>query len=130
MISKFEDLLGYAKEQEDAQRLLFLFTKANVSRKSRKRDEKSGTLDAVMCVDKLPEEVADFASLVEEADSISKEWDIVFVAGLSGKGDVAPSTEEAEPYLNQMTNDLVSGQNIARYLVFDRDNQTLTMQAS
>ncbi len=130
MISKFEDLLGYANEQKDAQRLLFLFAKANESRKSRKRDEKSGTLDAVMCVDKLPEEVADFASLVEEADSISKEWDIVFVAGLSGVCDKAPTTDEAEPYLNQMTNDLASGQNIARYVVFDRNNQPLNMQPS
>lgn len=130
MISKFEDLLGYANEQKDAQRLLFLFVKANESRKSRKRDEKSGTLDAVMCVDKLPSEVASFEALVEEADSISKDWDIVLVAGLSGKGDISPTTDEAEPYLNQMANDLKSGQNIARYVVFDRNNQPLNMQPS
>lgn len=130
MINKFEDLLSYANEQEDAQRLLFLFAKTNESRKSRKRDEKSGTLDAVMCVDKLPEEIKDFEHLSLEADSVSKGWDLVLVAGLSGKGDVPPTSDEAEPYLNQMANDLASGQNIARYVVFDRSNQALNMQAS
>lgn len=128
MIEKFDDFLRYAREQKEAQRLLFLFVKANTIKKSRKRDDKTGTLDAVMCVDKLPEEIASFEALVAEADSITKEWDMVFTAGLSGEGNLAPSTEEAEPYLNQMTNDLVSGQNINRYLVFDRDDQPVIMQ--
>lgn len=128
MIENFSDLLKYANEQEEEQRLLFLFVKSNVSRKSRKRDDKNGTLDAVMCVDKLPEEVQSFKALVEEADSISKDWDMVFTAGLSGEVGKPPSTEEAEPYLNQMTNDLVAGQNIDRYLVFDRNEQPIVMQ--
>lgn len=128
MIDKFEDLLKYAKEQEEAQRLLFLFVKANTTKKSRKRDDKRGTLDAVMCVDKLPEEIDSFKSLVEEADSITKEWDLVFTAGLSGTCDAPPTSDEAEPYLNQMTNDLVSGNNISRYLVFDRNDQPVMMQ--
>lgn len=128
MIKNFSDLLKFANEQEEAQRLLFLFVKANTSKKSRKRDEKSGTLDAVMCVDKLPEETSSFKSLVEEADSISREWDLVFIAGLSGEAGQAPTTEDAEPYLNQMTNDLVNGQNIERYLVFDRNEHPIVLQ--
>ncbi len=130
MISNFNDLLKYADEQKDAQRFLFLFVKSSVSKKNKKRDDKKGTLDAVMCVDKLPEEVPSFSALTEEADSITKEWDMVFVAGLSGDGDKAPTTEDAEPFLNQMTNDLVSGQNIARYMVFDREEKPIVMQAS
>lgn len=130
MIDNFSDLLKFANEQDEAQRLLFLFVKSNVSRKSRKRDDKNGTLDAVMCVDKLPEEIPSFKALVEEADSISKDWDMVFTAGLSGEAGKPPTTEEAEPYLNQMTNDLASGQNIDRYLVFDRKEQPLVMQVA
>lgn len=129
MIENFSDFLKLASEQEDAQRLLFLFVKTNTSKKSRKRDDKTGTIDAVMCVDKLPEEISSFQSLLEEADSISKDWDMVFTAGLSGEGTDAPTTEEAEPFLNQMTNDLASGQNIARYLVFDRQEQPVVIQA-
>lgn len=128
MIEKFDDLLKLAREQESAQRLLFLFVKANTARKSRKREDKTGTLDAVMCVDKLPEEISSFNALVEEADSITKEWDMVFTVGLSGEGDTPPTSEDAEPYLNQMTNDLASGNNISRYLVFDRNDQPVMMQ--
>lgn len=128
MIENFDDLLKYANEQKEAQRLLFLFVKANTTKKSRKRDDKRGTLDAVMCVDKLPEEIPSFAALVEEADSISKDWDMVFTSGLSGEVGKAPTTEDAEPYLNQMTNDLMSGQNISRYLVFDRNEQPIIME--
>jgi hypothetical protein len=83
-----------------------------------------------MCVDRLPEELASFADFVEEADSINKEWDFIFSVGLSGKDGQAPTTEEAEPFLNKMTNDLVSGQNIQMYAVFNRDGSLVMMEAS
>lgn len=130
MINNFEDLLSYAAKQEDAQRLLFLFVKASENKKSRKRDEKKGSLDAVMCVDKLPEEIGSFVHLLKEADSITPKWDLVFVAGLSGRPGEPPTPEDAEPFLNQMTNDLVNGQNIARYMVFDREGAPVVMQAA
>lgn len=129
MIEKYDDLLKMASEQAEGQRLLFLFAKANTTRGTRKRDDKKGTLDPVMCVDKLPEEVPTFSGLVEEADTISKEWDLVLIAALSGEPGKAPTTEEAEPFLNQMTNDLANGQNIARYVIFDREENPIMMQA-
>ena len=81
-------------------------------------------------VDKLPTELTDYTALVKEADSVEKDWNFVFVAGLSGQNGYAPTTEMAEPYLNKMTNDLSSGQNIAQYVVFDRDGQPIEMMVN
>ncbi|MBS3798044.1 MULTISPECIES: ribonucleotide reductase subunit alpha [unclassified Pseudoalteromonas] len=128
MISQFSDLLSYAKEQPDPQRLLFLFAKAEQSNKSKKNAR--GTLTPTMCVDKLPSEIEDFSSLCQEADGISAQWDFMLIASLSGVLGKAPSSEDAEPYLNKMTNDLVSGQNIANYVIFDRQQNPIEMHAN
>ncbi len=130
MISNFQELLDMANEQTDAQRLLFLFAQTDVSKKTRKSDEKRGTLEPLMCVDKLPSEVESFTSLSLEADKVSKDWDMVFISALAGTAEKAPTTEEAEPFLNQMTNDLTSGQNIGRYVIFDRKENPISLQAN
>lgn len=83
-----------------------------------------------MCVDKLPDEVSDFASLVREADDIAKNWDFMFIASLSGDKGIAPTSEDAEPYLTKMTNDVMSGHNIARSVVFDRKQNPVELVAS
>jgi len=129
MISNFEELLKAASEQDEPQRLLLLFAKAE-SETKKKKSKQRGTLSPVMCVDKLPEEITSFKNLSEEADSVAKAWDFVFAVGLSGKDGVAPSTEDAEPFLNQMTNNLASGQDLSQYAVFDRENNPVMIQAS
>lgn len=129
MITKFSDLLEMANEQPDPQRLLFLFAQASSETKKYKSQQK-GTITPVMCVDKLPNEVKDFSGLVREADEIEKNWDFVFIASLSGDKGEAPSSDDAEPYLNKMTNDIMRGQNIARYVVFDRQQNTVELVAS
>lgn len=129
MISSFDELLQAASSQDDAQRLLMLFAQAETTTKKHKSTQR-GTVSPLMCVDKLPGEITSFEALVTEADGVNAEWDFVLIAGLSGEGHVPPSAEEAEPYLNQMTNDLTTGQNIAKYVVFDRSGNTLEMQAS
>lgn len=118
MINNFADLLAMAANQPDAQRLLLLFAKAETE--TADGESRRGTLEPVMCVDKLPAQIGSFAALVKEADGVSPHWDMVFVAGLSGKGKVPPSDKEAEPYLNKMTSDLKTGQDLSQYLVFDR----------
>ncbi len=133
MISNFEQLLVAATEQDQPQRLLFLFAKAEGSsdskkKKKKKNDEQHGTLSPVMCVDKLPEEIESFKTLSEEADSISKDWDFVIAVGLSGKDGVAPTVDEAEPFLNKMTNDLSSGQSMAQYVIFDREENPVMIE--
>ncbi len=129
MISNFDALLKAAKEQDDPQRLLLLFAKADSTGTKKKKKEKRGTLTPVMCVDKLPEEIESFKALVKEADSIEKGWDFLITSSLSGKDGVAATTEEAEPYLNRMTNGLAAGQDLSQYIIFDRDNHPLVVQS-
>ncbi len=130
MISTFQELLDQVKKQKDASRLLLLFAMSEAKKKTKKRDEKRGTLEAVMCVDKLPEELSSFKALVAEADSITPKWDMVFIAGLSGDGATPPSSDDAEPYLNRMTNNLASGQDLSSYVVFDRKENPIVIQAT
>ena len=133
-MSNFSDLLKMTHEQQDAQRLLFLFASTDVSRQSTPQGASSpdnyGTVEPRMCVDKLPADLGDYSTLITEADSIDKDWDLVFICGLSGEGDKAPSEDEAEPYLNKMTNDIKSGQDLSRYLVLDRKENAIVINAS
>jgi len=132
MISKFSDLLDMATTQDEPQRLLFLFAQAdgNNSAKSNKKKNKAqkGTITPVMCVDKLPQEIDSFDSLVSEADDINADWNFILVAGLSGKNGQAPSSDDADPYLNQMVNGLASGEDLSRYIIFDREQNPIMMQ--
>ena len=127
MIANFQELLNEARKQDQPQRLLFLFAKAEAKKKKSKH--KTGTITPVMCVDKLPEELLDFASFAKEADGISSDWDMMMIAGLNGKEGVAPTTEEAEPYLNQMANNVSDGQDLSNYVIFDREENPIVMQA-
>ncbi len=132
MADMFSQLLGMATQQEQPQRLLFLFAKAQStsSKSASDKDARTGVIEPRMCVDKLPSELSDYAALVKEADSVEKDWNFVFVAGLSGENGVAPSSESAERYLNKMTHDLSSGLNIAQYVVFDRAGQPIEMMVN
>jgi len=129
MISNFSELLKVSIEQDQPQRLLLLFAKAESDSKKHKQTQR-GTLSPLMCVDKLPDEIASFSELSKEADCVSKDWDFLFAVSLSGQNGVAPSSEDAEPFLNKMTNDLVSGQNIAQYAIFDRNESPVMLQPS
>ena len=123
MISTFTELLTAAIEQDEPQRLLFLFAKTETEDSE---NVQSGTLSPVMCVDKLPEDIESFEVLTAEADGISTDWDFLITVGLAGKNGMPPTEEEAEPFLNKMANDLSLGQSMSEYLVFDRDeNQVL-----
>lgn len=129
----FNKLVEMAKEQDQPQRLLFLFAEAeNASGKTSatEKNPRRGALTPKMCVDKLPDELIGYPELVAEADSVEKNWNFVFVAGLSGQGGKAPSTEDAEQYLNKMTNDLTTGNNIAQYVVFDREGNPIEMMVN
>jgi hypothetical protein len=130
MIKLFKDLLVMTAEQEQPQRLLFLFANADAQNPKKSKKHQRGTITPVMCVDKLPEELSTFATLVKEADSIEKNWNFVFIASLSGESGEAPSTDDAEPYLNKMTHDIESGNDIGRYVIFDREENAIEIEAA
>ncbi len=127
-MSPFKQLLAAAGQQPEPQRLLILLTKTERSNKSSKSVAK-GTISPVMCVDKLPTELSSFEDFKKEADSISKNWDMMVIAGMSGHGNIAPTSEEAEPVLNKMANDVVQGQDLSRYFILDRNENRIEMVA-
>lgn len=129
MIKMFKELLKMTSEQSAPQRLLFLFADAEATNPKKSKKHQRGTISPVMCVDKLPSELSSFDALVKEADSIAKQWNFIFVASLSGDNGVAPTTEEAEPFLNKMANDIETGNGVGRYVIFDRDENPIQLES-
>ncbi|WP_444678948.1 ribonucleotide reductase subunit alpha [Halomonas sp. E19] len=132
-ISRFADLLDEARRQPEPQRLLFVFTRAelpeNPTEAQRQRFEQGegGVLTPVLCVDKVPEELSDMAALVEESRRTDIEWDIVFVAALSGHGGQTPDENETERQLQRMVESLQMG-NITNFLALDRQGEAVSFQ--
>ena len=130
MSGEFSKLIEAAKKQEQPQRLLMLFAKAEGNKKKGKNAvNETGTVTPLMCVDKLPEELESFDALIKEADGISEDWNFVLIAGLGGSDGVAPPTEAAEPYLNQMANDVMMGQDLTGYTILDRQQNPVLLEA-
>lgn len=127
-ISCFADLLDEARAQPEPQRLLFVFTRAELpdhpSEAQRRRFEQGegGVLTPVVCVDKAPEALSDMAALVAESRETGVDWDIVFVAALAGSDAQA----QAEQHLNRMVESLKMG-NIAQFLAFDRQGEAVSI---
>lgn len=125
-ITNFEDLVQTAKQQPEPQRLLFLFAKANAETTTDSGQQR-GTITPVICVDKLPTELDGFQNLVAEADNFKKEWNFVFIAALAGIGGKEPTSEEAGHYLERMTTSIASGTDIHQYVIFDREENPVTL---
>lgn len=124
MLHDFNDLLIAAANQHQPQRLLFVFACAGLpdaptpEQRDRHAHGEGGTLTPVLCVDKAPDEVASFASLVGESALTGHGWDLVFVAALDGRAGVRPSSDEAAQPLQLMVNAINDGQ-VSRFAAFD-----------
>lgn len=129
-LANFQDLLDACLQQPQPQRLLFTFARielpaaATEAQRARVQTRQGGNLAPSLCVDKAPEEVASFAALVEESKTTGLDWDIVFVASLSGRAGIAPSTDEAAQPLRFMVNAINEGR-VAEFAAFDRDGDVL-----
>ena len=127
-IASFDDLLRVATEQPEPQRLLFVFATAGVDadataeQKARFEAGQGGTLTPLMCVDKLPGELASFDGLLEESRAFDQAWDMVFVAALPGQGGASPTSEQAEAPLQRMVDAIKSG-SIGGFVPFDAKGQ-------
>ncbi|KEF31831.1 MAG: ribonucleotide reductase subunit alpha [Gammaproteobacteria bacterium] len=132
MISSYSQLIQASREQAEPQRLLFVFCRAELpddasaSEKAAFERGEGGALTPVICVDKTPGEAADFASLVEESRATGQPWDLVFVAAMSGRGGVSPSSDEAQQPLTMMVESIRLG-NIASYLPLDTSGQAVSL---
>lgn len=129
-ISSFDDLLSAARQQEQPQRLLFVFTEAELdpdSTEAQRRDFEAGhggALVPVMTADKSPDELADFAAMAQESQQFGKSWAVVFVAALSGRGGDAPSDADVQQVLTRMTDAVRAGE-LAGFIPFDREGHTV-----
>ncbi|MBI3531267.1 MAG: ribonucleotide reductase subunit alpha [Burkholderiales bacterium] len=123
-ISSFDDLLAAARQQPEPQRLLFVFASAELPEDSTLEQAakfeagQGGALVPLMCVDKTPEEIVSFTALAEEARQFGQPWALVFVAGMSGSGGRAPSSQDADTLLQRMVEDVKRGV-LGSYLPFD-----------
>lgn len=131
-ISNFDELLQEARRQPEPQRLLFVFSEAELpddaSPVQRAHFEAGigGALTPLMCVDKTPQELGTFAALVEEARQFGKAWVIVFVAALAGRGGIAPTSEEIEASVLHMVESIKAGR-VASFIPFDRQGQPVML---
>lgn len=130
-IASFDDLLQAARTQLEPQRLLFVFTAAELpddatpDQRVRFAAGQGGALVPLMCVDKTPQELASFSALVEEARQFTApghDWTLVFAAALSGTLGKAPTSADAEAPLQRMVDAIKGGQHGA-YIPFGRDGQ-------
>lgn len=131
-ITTFDDLLAAARAQPQPQRLLLVFAGIELpdgaspaERAGFERGE-GGALVPHMCVDKTPEELASFADLCEEASQFGPPWGMVFAAGLSGAGGLAPTSEQAEAPLQRMVESIRQGR-LQGFIPFDRDGRAVRL---
>lgn len=130
MLTNFQNLLTAAHQQSEPQRLLFTFVRvelpeaATEAQRERFTAQQGGTLSPSLCVDKAPSEIASFETLVQESANTGLDWDVVFVASLSGRAGVAPSTDEAAQPLRFMVNAINNGR-VAEFAAFDRAGNVL-----
>jgi len=125
-ISSYEELLAAARQQPEPQRFLFVFTTAELpegytkAQTERFHAGQGGVLTPKICTDKAQDELGDFSDLVEESRQTGQDWKIVFVACLSGRGGIMPSTEEAQKPLKEMVESIQNGA-VSHFLAYDRD---------
>jgi hypothetical protein len=124
-IRHFDHLLAAARQQSDAQRLLLVFASASLpagataEQRARFDAGESGELSPLMCVDKDPAELQDFAALRAEASAMGDDWALVFAAALSGQGRQAPATTQVDAALQRMV-DAVKAGDLRGLIPFDR----------
>lgn len=132
MISSYTDLLKAADAEPDSQRLLFVFCRAELpdeasdAEKAAFANGEGGALTPVICVDKSLDEVSDFGALVEESRQTGQSWDVVFVAAMSGRGGMAPSSDEAQQPLTMMVESIRLG-HVGNYLPLDSKGRAISL---
>ena len=131
-ISHFDDLLTAARQQPDAQRLLLVFAAASLPAGATSEQRagfeagESGELAPLMCVDKDPADLKDFAALRDEASSLAQDWALVFAAALPGQGARPPASTQVEAALTRMVEALKSG-NLSGMIPFDRQGEAVQL---
>lgn len=129
-ITCFDDLLAAARSQPEPQRLLLVFAAAECepdaspAQRTAHREGQGGVLRPVMCVDKSPSELADFAALCREAGQMGAHWSLVFAGALSGRADAA----EVQRMLELLVKRVETGE-FGGLIPFDAAGDAVQLQA-
>ncbi|GAA0843212.1 hypothetical protein GCM10009113_12640 [Marinobacter szutsaonensis] len=132
MISNYQDLIQATREQAEPQRLLFVFCRAELPDDASAEEKaafergEGGALTPVICVDKTPDEAPDFNVLAQESQATGQPWDMVFVAAMSGRGGIAPSSDEAQQPLTMMVEGIRMG-HIGNYLPLNGQGEAIDL---
>ncbi len=122
--SRFQQLLRAAADQPERQRLLFVFVGAELpdhpteEQRERFLAGGGGALAPLMCVDKAPEDLADFDALVTESRRAGPPWQLVFAAGLSGFDGRPPTPSQIVPAFEKMVNAIRLGA-VGKFAAYD-----------
>jgi hypothetical protein len=125
-ITDFQSLLEAARQQTEQQRLLLVFTRAELpddataEQRAGFEQGEGGALVPVMYVDKEPEEVRTFEELVEESRHTGQHWDMMFVGCLSGQGGRGLDDNTVQKALETMIMSIQGG--IVAHLLAYRPN--------
>jgi len=131
-ISRFDELLAAARGQAERQRLLLVFAGASLpdgataEQQARFEAGESGELAPLMCVDKDPGVLADFATLVEEASTLGPQWALVFAAALSGAGGRPPTDGQVDAALQHMVEAVRAG-TLSGLIPFNRQGEAVQL---
>lgn len=129
-LDDFNALLAASRQQEEPQRLLFVFARRELDKRATTAQRESfargegGHLQPCLCVDKTPDEIASFAVLAAESEQTGQRWDIVFVGSLDGRGGVPPNSDEANQPLRFMVNAINDGR-VGEFAAFDRGGHAI-----
>ena len=129
--SHFQQLLAAARSQDAPTRLLFVFADAELppdateAQRERFLDGQGGALSPVMCVDKGPDELADFAALAAESRRAGPSWRLVFAAGLAGREGRPPAKAEIDQALQMMVEAVRDG-GFGRFAAYDREGRPVS----
>ncbi|HEX2011074.1 MAG TPA: ribonucleotide reductase subunit alpha [Roseateles sp.] len=129
--STFQLLLSGAAAQQEPQRLLFVFTTAELPEDASPQQREQfaaghgGTLTPRVCVDKAPAELSSFAALRAESAEAGPPWHVVFIAALSGQGGMPPTQTRIEQALQAMV-DRIRGGRIEGLLALDHEGRPLS----
>jgi hypothetical protein len=99
---------------------------ATAEQRARFEAGESGELTPLMCVDKDPAELKDFAALQAEALSMGQDWALVFAAALSGTGSQAPASARVDAALTRMVESVKSG-HLTGMIPFDRQGEAVQL---
>ena len=134
-ITCFDDLLQAARLQPEPQRLLFVFAASTVpddatpEQKARHARGEGGELTPILCVDKTPDELGDFAALAEESRRTGHDWHVVFVGAMADQSAYLPDNKDVDLAFQRMTQ-MVKYGTVGALLAFDRAGEPIVFGAA